>query len=162
MMRRKEREIADFKEIVDVLERCDTIRLGICDDETPYVVPVSYGVMVEGNSITLYFHGAKAGHKAELLKINPKICFEADIFYKTEETETGITARYESVIGTGIAELVSDDEERILGLAAILNHYGYFDYPVEQCKGMDMTAVYKITVDKLTGKRNLSSLPSKS
>jgi len=155
-MRRKEREIADFKEIVDVLERCDTIRLGICDGDTPYVVPVSFGVLVDGNSVTIYFHGAKAGYKAELLKINPKVCFEADIFYKTEKTETGITTRYESVIGTGIAELVSDDGEKILGLETILNHYGYHDYPVEQCKGMDMTAVHKITVEKLTGKRNLS------
>ncbi len=153
-MRRKEREIIDFKEIVDVLKRCNTIRLGICDGEIPYVVPVSFGIQIDGNTVTLYFHGAKAGHKVELLRTHSKVCFEADIFYKVEKTEMGITTRYESVIGTGIIELVSD-EEKILGLETILNHYGYYDYPIGRCKGMEMTAVYKIIVEKLTGKRNL-------
>lgn len=42
-MRRSDREITDFNEIVDVLRRADTIRLGLHDDPYPYVVPLSFG-----------------------------------------------------------------------------------------------------------------------
>lgn len=37
----------------------------------------------------------------------------------------------------------------------MLERYHSTDYPVERCRGLTHTAVYKITLDSLTGKRNL-------
>ena len=39
-MRRKNREVTDMNEILDILRRCDTIRLGLTGADGPYVVPV--------------------------------------------------------------------------------------------------------------------------
>ena len=153
-MRRKERELTDTAGILDILERCHTLRLGFCGEEYPYVVPVSFGVRREGEQFLLYFHGAKEGTKMERLEREPRVCVEGDIFYRTEETPYGITTRYESVIGYGKAEKVQG-EEAVDGLRAICEHYQWHDYPVEGCKNLAMTAVYKIKVEKMTGKRNL-------
>ncbi len=40
-MRRKDREVQSLDEIFDILNRCDTVRVGFRGEEYPYVVPVS-------------------------------------------------------------------------------------------------------------------------
>lgn len=152
-MRRKDREIADIGEIADVLSRCKTIRLGL-SGEAPYVVPVSFGMSTEGGVITVYFHGARSGRKAELLGKDPRVCVEADIFHEAVQRKSGVTALYESVIGFGTAELLCG-EEKLAALSAISAHYGFAEYPVESCGGLEAAAVYKVVLTEVTGKRNL-------
>lgn len=84
---------------------------GTLDHEYPYVVPVSFGMEVKDGTAVVYFHGAKAGQKVWLLDEDSRVCVEADILDKIEETKTGITARYESVIGFGNAVQVADKEK---------------------------------------------------
>lgn len=153
-MNRKEREITDWNEILDVLNRCEVLRVAMTDGETPYVVPVSFGPDTDGEMPVLYFHGAKRGMKLDFLRKNPKVCVEGDVHYGVAPTAHGITAHYESVIGFGTAEVVSG-EEKILGLKRILAHYGHPEHPVEQCRGLEQTEVVRITLNELTGKRNL-------
>ncbi len=153
-MRLKSREISNFNEIVDVLERCNTLRIAFRGDTYPYIVPVSFGIKRNEDDILLYFHGAKEGHKIEQIQKYPMVCIEGDIFYKAEETSYGITAKYESVIGYGVIEKVENDEI-IDGLKAICAHYNYTEYPIEKCKTLPMTAVYKIKINELSGKRKL-------
>jgi len=153
-MRLKSREVSDFNEIIDILERCNVLRIAFKGDEYPYIVPVSFGIKKNGDNIVIYFHGAKEGHKIEQIEKYPMVCIEGDIFYKAEETSYGITSKYESVIGYGIIEKVNNDEI-IDGLKAICAHYNYKEYPIEKCKTLSMTAVYKIKINELTGKRKL-------
>ena len=155
-MNRKDREVSDVSDVISILKRCNTIRLGLINHGKPYVVPVSFGLDIVDDKVVVYFHGAITGLKVDCIAQNEHICIEADIFYKVETTETGITARYESVIGTGIVSKV-DGEEKLYGLKKLLEHYGYHDYPIDHCKGLGHTAVYKIVLSKLTGKRNLPS-----
>lgn len=154
-MRRKEREIKSVDEIIDVLRRCDTVRIGIQGDEYPYVVPVSFGMETKDGKAVIYFHCAKQGMKIDMLRKNPKVCVEGDIFIKVEKTEHGITTRYESVIGFGECEFVSDEEEIIHGLKLLTERYGYEDYPLERCRGLQHLYVGKIIINELYGKRNL-------
>ena len=159
-MRRKDREIQDIHEIFDILTRCDTIRLGMYGEKYPYIVPVSFGAeMIDGKPV-VYFHCARQGMKLDLLAENSRVCVEGDIFIKTETTDHGITTRYESVIGFGDCEFVSDENEVIHGLKLLTEHYGYHDYPVERCQGVEHLFVGKIVIDEITGKRNLSGLPA--
>ena len=60
-MRRAENEMSSLADIVDVLDRCDTIRLGLHGSEYPYVVPLSFGYEVANGKVVLYAHGAKEG-----------------------------------------------------------------------------------------------------
>ena len=42
-MRKAEREITEFEEIVGLVGRCDTVRLGLLDEGAPYIVPLNFG-----------------------------------------------------------------------------------------------------------------------
>ena len=122
-MNRKDRAITDQTDCIQLLRRCDTLRLGLWDSAMPYVVPVSFGMEVIDNQIMLYIHGAARGKKVDCLTQHPQVCVEGD--------------------------------EKVHGLKVMLEHYHSADYPVERCRGLTHTAVYKITLDSLTGKRNL-------
>lgn len=153
-MRRKDREITDKAEILDILRRCDTIRVGMVSEGVPYIVPLSFGAEEVDGQVVLYFHSAAEGRKIEALARHPSVCIEADIFHKTETTPHGITSRYESVLGFGTAHPV-EGEEKLHGLRLLIEHYGYDTYPLESCRMLSHTAVYKICLTELTGKKNL-------
>ena len=53
-MRRKDREIKEFDDIIDVLSRCKVLHLALISDGIPYAVPVNFGFAVtesEGQKI---------------------------------------------------------------------------------------------------------------
>lgn len=150
-MRRSDREITDFSEIVDILHRADTIRLGLHDQPYPYIVPLSFGMEAADGEITLYFHGAKEGLKHQLIAKDPSLCVEADIFHGYAEIPNSVTTEYQSVIGFGKAELVHGDEAA-RGMDLLLTRCGYDGFEYTR-KMLDSTAVYKITLDSFTGKR---------
>ena len=66
-MRRKDREITDFDEMMKIIAKCDTCRVAMFDETFPYIVPLNFGTDVEDNQLYLYFHGAKIGKKIDLL-----------------------------------------------------------------------------------------------
>ena len=154
-MRRKDREVRDKGEIFDILYRCDTVRVAMHGEGYPYVVPVSFGMeVVEGRAI-LYFHCAQQGMKLELLDKDPRVCVEGDLFLGIEKTPHGITARYESVVGFGTCCFVTDAAEVRHGLELLTGHYGFSDYPLDRCAGIDHLRIGKIVLEEITGKRNL-------
>ena len=57
-MRRSDREIKDFDEILKVLEKCDVCRLAFNDGDYPYIVPMSFALEYDGSEASLYFHSA--------------------------------------------------------------------------------------------------------
>ena len=159
-MRRKDREVTDQAVMLDILQRCDTVRIGIRGEEYPYVVPVSFGLTVEEGRPVIYFHCAREGQKLDLLRKDPRVCVEGDIFIRTEPTDHGITTRYESVIGTGICEILNEEAACVRGLQAICDHYGYEGYDLRNCRALSFLHVCRIPLDTLTGKRNLPAEPA--
>ncbi|PTY40478.1 pyridoxamine 5'-phosphate oxidase family protein [Brachyspira hampsonii] len=71
-MRRKDFIFEDREEIYNML---NSIEFGVMalPDNIPYAVPISF--CYENDEI--YFHGAMAGRKYEILKNNPKVSFSA-------------------------------------------------------------------------------------
>ena len=57
-VRRSDRQIKDFKEIVEVIKKCDVCRIALNDAGYPYMIPLNFGMKTEEEQITLYFHGA--------------------------------------------------------------------------------------------------------
>lgn len=156
-MRRHDREVLEQNEINAILAKANTIRVGFMGKEYPYIVPVSFGYDITGELPILYFHCAKEGLKLDCIKQNPKVCVEADIFYKIDKLEHGITTRYESVIGFGKCEMITDIVGKKEGLKKILEHYNQTDYSFDRCRGIDNLIIIKIKLEKITGKRNLSA-----
>lgn len=161
-MRRKDREIKNRDEIFDILKRCDTIKIAMHGAVYPYVVPVSFGAEAAGDKIVIYFHCAQEGTKLGLLKADPHVCVEGEIFMQVEKTAHGITARYESIVGFGECSFVSEYEELIHGMKLLTEHYGYTEYPLDSCAGLEHLLVGKIVLNEIYGKKNLpgSSTPA--
>ena len=159
-MRRKDREVSDPKEVIDILSRCNTIHVGIQGDKYPYVVPLSFGMEVIAEKPVLYFHCARQGMKLDLLRQNPDVCVEAEIFMQIEKTAHGITARYESVIGFGRCTFLTDPDEIAHGLKLLTEHYGHYDYPLDRCRGLKYLNIGKIVLESITGKKNLPGSPT--
>ena len=150
-MRRSDREIKEFDGIVDVLSRCDTIRLGLNGSPFPYVVPLSFGYEAADGVITVYFHGAVAGLKHELIEADPHVCVEADICGGFARTGKSVTTCYESVIGFGkISEI--DGAEAAHAMDLLLSHCGYGDFIFDSAIYKVMR-VYKVVLNSVTGKR---------
>lgn len=151
-MRKASREITNFNEIVEELSRCDTIRLGISDKDAPYIVPLSFGYEVLNGKLAVYFHGAKEGRKAELLRALPRVCVEADLCHGfLPNGRGGYTCDYESVIGYGFVEAL-EGEEAVKGVTLLNEHCGI---QAEACppEAMAVTAVNRVVLDELSGKR---------
>ncbi len=154
-MRRTEREVTSPEAIFDILLRCTVVRIAMNDDITPYVIPMTFGPEFKDGRIIIYFHSALEGHKNDLLLKDSNVTVEADLYYRTEETGMGITAKYESVIGSGKAERLMEVPDKVHGLKVILDHYSRSGFPVESCKGLSKCDVYRIVLDTVTGKHNM-------
>ena len=155
-MRRKDREVTDFKTIVDIIDECDIIRIGIADGDFPYIVPVNFAYTVEGEQICFYIHGAMAGRKYEMLKASPFCSFEMDIPLEMDcITEAkDVTMRYKSVMGKCIVVFLEGDEKQSAIDNVIMARYEatkHFEYNKET---VQRTAVAMLKVTELTAKVN--------
>lgn len=154
-VRRSNREIKELEDMIAVMEKCDVCRLALNDEEYPYILPMNFGMQVLEGRITLYFHGATEGKKYELIRKNNKASFEMDCEHRLVTImETGnCTMTYESIIGNGTIEMVSDDE-KYEALCILMRHYHKEDFPFNQ-NVMPMTTVFKLNVNQVTGKRRM-------
>ena len=107
-MRRKDREITDFNEIIDIIKKCDVCRIALNDDEYPYVVPLNFGLDVQGNQVFFYFHAAMEGKKLDLIAKDNRATFEMDCDHNfiLYEERMSCTMGYASVIGHGTIEML--------------------------------------------------------
>lgn len=151
-MNRKDREVTDFEEIKDIINSCDTLRLGIHNGDYPYVVPLSFGFEAVEDKLIFYTHSAMKGLKLDLIKANPKVCVEIDSMNGYAETARGVTTNYRSFIGFGTAE-IADYEDTVKGLELLLEHCKITGYSAEECAKLGITTVLKITVENYTAKR---------
>lgn len=147
-MRRKDREVTDRDSILSVIEQCDTIRLGMSDQEGVYIVPLSFGYTYEEDMLTFYFHSASEGRKAAILSRKPDIAFEMDTAHAFREQQTGCacTMEFACVMGRGKAELLEKPEEKLEALGRLLAHYTDRRLPLQE-EAAARTNVYKLTAE---------------
>lgn len=156
-MRRKDREITDFSEIVKIIDECEIVRLGLADGDYPYIVPVNFAYRVSGRKVELYIHGAMAGRKYEILQKNPVCSFEMDIPLKLDciYEKKDVTMRYKCVMGKVKVEFLDGEQKQSALDDIIMARYEEtrnFDY---NRNAVARTAVAKLTVTEMTAKANL-------
>ena len=151
-MRKNQREIKAFGEILKTLDKCQTIRLGLHDAEFPYIVPLSFGWECVDGKLAIYFHCAPEGKKVELLARNGKVCVEAGTLNGYARVGLSVTADYESVIAFGRAERVYG-KTAVSGIELLLAHCGAANVSAKDCVLSNVVAVYKISIDSITGKK---------
>lgn len=153
-MRRKDREVGDFSEILHIIDQCKVCRIALADGDAPYILPLNFGYAADNRALTVYFHSARAGKKIGLIEKNPRACFEVDCEHALVPGETACDYgfRFASVIGTGVAEIITDTDEAIFGLSRLMRHQTGRDFPISPAM-LASVVVWKVTLTRVSGKR---------
>ena len=151
-MRRKEREITVRDEIDGIIRRCRVCRLALCDGTRPYIVPLHFGY----DGRFLYFHSAGEGRKIDMIRKNNRVCFEFDILHDIIEAEQACDwgSKYESVIGSGTAEIVDTLEAKKDALGWIMRQYGSDNRDFAEAS-LGKTLVLRVSILEISGKARL-------
>lgn len=159
-MRRSDREIKEFDEMIQIIKKCDVCRIAMNDGEFPYLVPLNFGLDIQDGQVYLYFHGALEGKKMDVLRKNNKVTFEMDcnhnfIFY---DDRMSCTMGYESIIGHGIMEFLKE-EQKFDALKVLMRQYHEEDFKFNTDM-MKVTSVFRLKVLDMTGKRRNNVHPN--
>lgn len=155
-MRRKDRLVTEEGEIRRILDACGIVHLGLYDKGRIYVVPVNYSYTYEGGKLSLFFHGATAGLKRELIEKDGHAGFEMDTGEKVIPHDTNpalYTNAYMSIIGSGHISIIQGKEEKKEILTSFMKQISGKDWTITDgmLKGCE---VYRLEADEFQAKRN--------
>ncbi len=160
-MRRIDREIKNPEEILAIIEKADTCRLAFADNNTPYIVALNFGYTRNENQqnglAVLYFHCANAGRKIDLIRKNNFVCFQMDIDHELMIEGIGCNCgmNYRSVTGMGAIEIITDENEKLLGMNSIMKHYSRRESFVYDSKIFKSTMILKLNISEISGKGDI-------
>lgn len=156
-MRRLERAVSDGNHVLEIIQSCDCCRVAFSEPDGPYIVPMNFGVEAgPSEQLTLYFHGASSGKKVELMQKNPCVGFEMDTGHGLVPGAQACSCSflYQSVIGKGKIEILSNLEEKKHGLTVLMRHYApgkEWDFPSAM---LERTAVFRLDVTEWSCKEH--------
>ncbi len=142
---------------LEVMDKSPYITVSMSDEDgKPYAVPLSLARVGEA---TFYFHCAMEGKKLDILKKNPAVCLTAVATCKPTvgPKDNSFTLEFKSASANGVAELVTDEAEKIRAMRAICErflpkHMDAFDASI--ARSLCRTAVVRIQLtEPPTGKR---------
>ena len=134
------------------MAKAQVCRLGLCRDNQPYIVPVSFGY----DGSFLYFHTAPEGKKIEFIAANNRVCFELEHQVKLLPDETDPcrwSFSFFSVIGFGKIEEITDPESKIEALNQIMRHYSGREWRFSD-EMLAKIRVWRILIEQITGKQS--------
>ena len=152
-MTKRERQITDEAQIMDILDKGKVLHLGLAVDNEPYVVPMNYGYTHEDGKLVIYLHSAVRGKKLDMIRANPKVFFEIDCDLVPFESELPCQygLAYSSVMGKGIARIVDDVEEKKQAMTVLMKTQTGKDFTFED-RLVSIVAVIRIDVESYTAK----------
>ena len=152
-MTKRERQITDEAQIMDILDKGKVLHLGLAVDNEPYVVPMNYGYTHEDGKLVMYLHSAVRGKKLDMIRANPKVFFEIDCDLVPFESELPCQygLAYSSVMGKGIARIVDDVEEKKKAMSILMKTQTGKDFTFED-RLVSIVAVIRIDVEAYTAK----------
>ena len=124
----------------------------VSPDGQPYGIAVNYCCSKEEKCI--FFHCAKEGRKMNHISENGRVAFL--VVGPNEVIPEKLTTRYESVSVEGDAHIVTDENEKREILLAICRKFAPSKENIGDiiAKSSAATAVVKINIQKISGKRN--------
>ena len=147
-MRRKERAITD-EESAALLNIAEYgILSSVTEEGKPYGIPLNFCVIDR----CIYFHCAVEGQKIDNFTQNKYVSF--CVVGKTEILSEDFSTKYESAIAAGEIEEVFDTNKQV-ALEGLVQKYspGFMEKGAKFIKDLnDKTRVFKISIDRLTGK----------
>ena len=114
-MRRRERAVSDWNHVPEIIQSCDCCRVAFSEPDGPYIMPMNFGIeSSQEGQMALCFHRASSGKKVELMQKNPCVGFEMDTGHVLVPGMQACSCSflYQSVIGKGKIEAISNSEEK--------------------------------------------------
>lgn len=151
-MRREDKAITAQTAIAEIIRQCLVCRLALCQNNRPYIVPVSFGY----HENTIYFHSATSGKKIDMLAANSSVCFEfeSEVMVKqSASTPCDWSFAFKSVIGFGNAEELAKDQDKVFGLSQIMAQYSDKKWDLGNIP-LNNLKVYKIIIESMTAKQS--------
>lgn len=151
---RRELEVTDRNEIINILDKCKIVHVGMVDEEGPYVVPLNYGYTMEDDQLILYMHGSLKGRKIDIMSKKPKVFFEmcCDVVPFEGKVACQYGTLYASIMGNGTVEILTDVEDKKAGLSLFMKSQTGMDFTFTD-KMVSAVNVMKITVNTYTAKK---------
>ena len=152
-MTRRELEVKDEKQILEILEKSKVLHLGLVDDGMPYVVPMNYGYVMEDGRLTIYLHGALKGYKLDVIRKSPACCFEMECELMPFEGDVACKygVSYYSLMGRGKAVIVEDPQEKMRALSILMKTQTGKDFEFNE-RLVSVVSVIRIDTDVYTAK----------
>lgn len=149
-MRRKDKEIHQPELIDTIIAAARVCRLGLCRDNQPYIVPVSFGY----DGAALYFHTASEGQKIDYLTANNRVCFEFEheveiIPHESEACKWSCS--FYSVIGFGNVEELYAPRDKVRALNLIMKQYSDRKWNFDEHQ-LGITRLWRISIERISGK----------
>jgi len=152
-MKRQDREMKDYKEIEDIINKSYSCRIAFHDKQFPYIIPMNFGY----KNNTFYFHTAKTGKKIELIKQNNNVAIQIDIenslVLNVEQAEH-CTMKFQSVIAYGKASFIEEKNEKNNALNILMNQFVKDKSYNFKNKLIDAVTIFKVVCTEFTGKKN--------
>lgn len=151
-MRKVNQEITDKLIIEEILSKSKICRIGMIDNGMPYVLPFNYGY----DNKQIYIHCASIGKKIDLLRENPKVCFEIEQKVDIVKNDKACkwTTTYRSIVGYGNIKILTDFTQKQKGLEIIMSHNGAVTSIDFETKQVESVLILKLNIDSLTGKQS--------
>lgn len=147
-VRRQDRLLGEA-EALEILRVGEYGYLSMRDEEGVYGVPVNY--VLDGE--TIYFHSASEGRKLRCVEYDPRVsfCVVGSVELRPQE----LTTNYRSVIVSGEASIVEDDELKRHVLRLLVAKYS-----AQYCeqgnaaiqRSADRTSVISIEIESISAK----------
>lgn len=153
-MRRTDREVTNINDILEIVAKAKILHLGLFDNGYPYVVPLHYGYRYENECLVFYMHGAKEGHKLDLIRKNPNICIELECgieMVSGGDNPCKYGSTFASVIGRGNAVVVNDEKEKIMALELLMKNQTGDNFSIDE-KMSASVEIIKVSIPDFTAK----------
>jgi nitroimidazol reductase NimA-like FMN-containing flavoprotein (pyridoxamine 5'-phosphate oxidase superfamily) len=150
-MRRSDKEVTDQEELEKIIRSSPVCRIGLCEGDRPYVVPVCFGY----EAGRIYIHSNPCGKKMEMLRKNPRVCIEIDSGIEPVPAESPCNwgMKYRSVIAFGTCRVLSGTDEKKNALMIIMEHYGVNRQEVPDFSP-DSVDIISVEIETITGKKS--------
>ena len=152
-MTKRERQVTDPAEIRHILDTGKVLHLGLSVNDEPYVVPMNYGYTLEEGKLVIYLHSAVKGKKLEMVRTNPRVCFNIDCdrmpFEGRVPCQYGMV--YSSILGRGTAALVEDPEDKMEAMSILMKTQTGKDFTFNE-RLVSIVTVIRIDVQEYTAK----------
>ena len=149
-MRRSDKALPE-REVFDMLQHCTSGVLALCGkDGYPYAVPMSY--VCDGEK--LYFHCAKAGHKLDAIRRDPRASF--CVIDEDRIVPEEYTTYFRSVIAFGRMRMLEEEGEKRAAIDLLARKYAPEASDESRTRAIEREwtplCMLEMTIEHLSGK----------